>query len=461
MLADDSGIVVPALGGAPGVRSARYAGPSATDQENLDKLLADMAGEDDRRAAYVCVLALVEPDGSERLFEGRCEGRLVSSPRGSGGFGYDPAFVPDDLDGSDRTMAEITPGREGRDQPPRPGGAQSRRGAGRGRRERARAGGATAPRHRRAPLIAPAALEGSTKFGAARLSIVSNSILIALKVAAGAITGSIAIITEAVHSSIDLLASIVAYLSLRKADEPADADHMYGHAKAENLAAAIEGMLILVGAGVILYESVHRLVAGGEIENIGVGIAVIGFSAVVNVVVSTYLYRQARMHDSPALEGDAAHLRADAATSVAVLVGLVLIEVTGVQELDAIVALMVGSAIVYAGVRILTRSSRVLMDEALPADELDVVREQIAEFPGARAGRVPQAARSPCGQRAPHRPSPPVRSRAPHSSGRTPSRTSCRRRYGRRSPARTCWSTPSRRGGRAAAERGRPSGQIV
>jgi cation diffusion facilitator family transporter len=238
-----------------------------------------------------------------------------------------------------------------------------------------------APRHRRAPLIAPAAVEGSTKFGAARLSVVSNSILIALKVAAGAITGSIAIITEAVHSSIDLLASIVTYLSLRKADDPPDADHMYGHAKAENLAAGIEGMLILVGAGVILYESVHRLAAGGAIENIGVGIVVIGISAVANVVVSTYLYRQARTHDSPALEGDAAHLRADAATSVAVLVGLVLIEVTGVQELDAIVALMVGSAIVYAGVRILSRSSRVLMDEALPPEELDVVRALIAEFP--------------------------------------------------------------------------------
>jgi XTP/dITP diphosphohydrolase len=109
VLADDSGIVVPALAGAPGVRSARYAGPSATDEENLDKLLQDMAGLDDRRAEYVCVLALVEPDGPERVFEGRCEGRLVSSPRGSGGFGYDPAFVPDDLDESDRTMAEITP----------------------------------------------------------------------------------------------------------------------------------------------------------------------------------------------------------------------------------------------------------------------------------------------------------------------------------------------------------------
>jgi cation diffusion facilitator family transporter len=232
------------------------------------------------------------------------------------------------------------------------------------------------------PLVAPDAVQGSTKAGAARLSIVSNSLLITLKVVAGAVTGSIAIITEAVHSSIDLLASIVAYLSLRKADEPADAEHQYGHAKAENLAAAIEGMLILVGAGVIVYEASRRLTVGGGVENIGFGIAALAISAVVNLVVSTYLYRQARAHDSPALEGDAAHLRADAATSLTVLLGLVLIEVTGFEQVDAIVALMVASAIVYTGVRILSRSSRVLMDEALPQEELDIVRKLIADYPG-------------------------------------------------------------------------------
>ena len=232
------------------------------------------------------------------------------------------------------------------------------------------------------PLVGPDAVHGTTKFGAARLSVVSNALLIVLKVVAGAVTGSIAIVTEAVHSSIDLLASIVAFLSLRKADEPADASHQSGHAKAENLAAAIEGMLILVGAGVIVFESVRRLVTGGEVENLGFGIAVIGISAVVNVCVSTYLYRQARLHDSPALEGDAAHLRADAATSIAVLGGLVLIEVTGFDQIDAIVALMVASAIVYTGVRILSRSSRVLMDEALPQEELDLVRKLIADYPG-------------------------------------------------------------------------------
>jgi cation diffusion facilitator family transporter len=219
----------------------------------------------------------------------------------------------------------------------------------------------------------------STKTRAAGLSIASNAILIALKLAAGAITGSIAIITEAVHSSIDLLASVIAFVSVRKADEPADADHPYGHAKIENLAAAIEGMLILVGAGIIVFESVRRLVDPAEIESVGVGIAVIGFSAVANFCVSSYLYRKARLTESPALEGDAAHLRTDAATSAGVLVALVLVEVTGLEWLDPATALLVAVAIVFAGVRILARSSRVLVDEALPASELAAVEEAFQE----------------------------------------------------------------------------------
>jgi cation diffusion facilitator family transporter len=228
--------------------------------------------------------------------------------------------------------------------------------------------------------IGPAAQRPPSKTRAAGLSIASNATLIGLKLAAGAITGSIAIITEAVHSAIDLLASVVAYFSVRKADEPADADHPYGHEKIENLAATIEGMLILVGAGVIFFESVRRLVDVPQVESLGVGIAVIGFSAVANLGVSTYLYRQARLTDSPALEGDAAHLRTDAATSAGVLVGLVLVEVTGIELLDPITALLLAVAIVAAGIRIITRSSRVLVDEALPPEELTSVREAIEQY---------------------------------------------------------------------------------
>ena len=108
-IADDSGIEAAALDGRPGVRSARYAGEHATDEENLQKLLDEVAAADgDRRVAYVCALVHVTGDGAEWLFERRCSGRLESEPRGSGGFGYDPAFIPDDYDDG-RTMAELTP----------------------------------------------------------------------------------------------------------------------------------------------------------------------------------------------------------------------------------------------------------------------------------------------------------------------------------------------------------------
>ena len=106
-VADDSGIAAAALDGRPGVRSARYAGENATDEENLAKLLREVP-DDDRRVAYVCALACAEPDGRVHTVEGRCEGVLAKEPRGSGGFGYDPAFVPDDRDDG-RTMAELTP----------------------------------------------------------------------------------------------------------------------------------------------------------------------------------------------------------------------------------------------------------------------------------------------------------------------------------------------------------------
>jgi cation diffusion facilitator family transporter len=182
------------------------------------------------------------------------------------------------------------------------------------------------------------------------------------------------------HSSVDLIASVVAYVSVRTADKPADAEHPYGHDKIENLAAAIEAMLILVGAGVIVFESVRRLSTGTAVHSLGVGIGVIAFSVLANVVVSTVLARRARETDSPALEGDAAHLRTDAATSAAVLVGLLLVQVTGAAWLDPVIALAVAGAIVYAGITLLLRASRVLVDEALPPAELDAVREAIEAF---------------------------------------------------------------------------------
>lgn len=215
----------------------------------------------------------------------------------------------------------------------------------------------------------------------AALSVASNTALILLKVVAGTLTGSVAILTEAVHSSIDLIASLVAFLSVRIADEPADERHSYGHDKVENLAAAFEAVLILVGSAVICFEAIRRLVEGGHTQMLGLGIGVIAFSAVANLVVSTVIARGGRVTGSPALEGDAAHLRTDAVSSLGVLAALVLVQTTGAQWLDPVAALAVACAIVVTGVRLLVRSGEVLVDQALPEAETEAIIGVIEAFP--------------------------------------------------------------------------------
>jgi cation diffusion facilitator family transporter len=224
--------------------------------------------------------------------------------------------------------------------------------------------------------------EADAKQRTAALSVISNSSLILLKVIAGTVTGSVAILTEAIHSSIDLVASIVAYFSVRKADEPADASHRYGHEKIENIAAAIEGILILVGSAAIAFAAIRRLVHGGSVHTVGLGIAVVALSIVVNLIVSAKISRTGHKTDSPALEGDAAHLRTDALSSGAVLLGLTLVQVTGAEWLDPVVALGVAGMIVFTGVKLVAQSTRVLVDESLPADELDAIKEAAAAFAG-------------------------------------------------------------------------------
>ncbi|HEX5617013.1 MAG TPA: cation diffusion facilitator family transporter [Solirubrobacteraceae bacterium] len=217
---------------------------------------------------------------------------------------------------------------------------------------------------------------------AAAVSIISNTSLIALKVVAGLITGSVAILTEAIHSSVDLAASFIAYFSVRQAEEPADDEHRYGHEKFENVAAAAEGVLILIGSGVIVYAAIRSLLLGPELESLGIGIGVVAFATATNLIVSTWLYRQARLSQSAALEGDAAHLRTDAYTSAGVLVGLVLAQITGAHWLDPVIALVIAAAIVVTGTRIVARSWGVLVDEALPPDEQDAIRDAIEAFAG-------------------------------------------------------------------------------
>ncbi len=199
---------------------------------------------------------------------------------------------------------------------------------------------------------------------------------------AGALTGSVAIITEAIHSAIDLIASVIAFVSVRQAEHPADAEHRYGHDKFENVGAGIEGVLILVGSGIIVYTAVSHLVDGAEVERIGIGIGVVGFTVVVNLVVSTYLYRRAKATESPALAGDAAHLRTDAFTSLGVVVALTLVAITDEAWIDPAIALVIAVAIVVTGYRVVSGSWRVLVDEALPAEEMAAIQAAIEQFAG-------------------------------------------------------------------------------
>ncbi len=233
-----------------------------------------------------------------------------------------------------------------------------------------------------APHLTDGAQPHGTKASAAAVSIASNTTLILLKVGAGTVTGSVALLTEALHSLVDLIASVVAFFSVRKADEPADADHPYGHDKIENMAAAIEGMLILVGAGVIVLEAVRRLVQGGEIDHLGLGLGVIALSILVNLIVSGWLFRKASQTGSPALHADAEHLRTDMVSSIGVLVGLTLVLITDAQWIDPVVAILVAGWISLAGLNILRGASRVLVDEALPQHELDAICEEVNAFYG-------------------------------------------------------------------------------
>ena len=220
------------------------------------------------------------------------------------------------------------------------------------------------------------------KTRAAVVSIASNSCLIVLKVAAGLVTGSVGILSDAVHSLMDLIASVIAWASVRKADEPADASHRYGHEKLEDLAAGAQALLLLVGAVFIAVEAVRRLINGGSVGSVGIGIAVTGVAACVNLVVSSYLDRTGRATGSTALHANAADLRTDAIVSLGVLASLVVVKLTHAHWIDPAVGLIVAAAISRTGVKILIDASRRLVDEALPADELAALQQVVESFVG-------------------------------------------------------------------------------
>ncbi len=226
----------------------------------------------------------------------------------------------------------------------------------------------------------------ATKSAAAALSIISNSLLITLKLVAGLITGSISILAEAIHSLLDLAAAIIAFFGVRISDRPADKQHPFGHGKAENISGVAEAGLIFVAAGLIIYEAIKRLVTGGTVELLELGLGVMAVSIVVNIFVSRHLLKVSRTTDSIALEADARHLTTDVWTSAGVFVGLVVVWLTGVAILDPIIALIVALFILKAAYEILMRSFGGLVDVKLPEAEEKEIIACIKEHSGQLVG---------------------------------------------------------------------------
>jgi cation diffusion facilitator family transporter len=223
------------------------------------------------------------------------------------------------------------------------------------------------------------------KTKAAQLSIASNTVLIIIKLVVGIMMQSVSVLSEAVHSGIDLVAAIIAWFAVRESGKPADDEHHFGHGKIENVAGTIEAVLIFGAALYIIWEAVHKLMAGTvPIESLGLGAVVMGVSALVNYLVSRHLLNVAIKTDSVALEADAMHLRTDVYTSVGVLGGLVAIKLTGISILDPIVAIVVACLILKAAYDLTKNAFFHILDIKLPDEEEaiihDVMKENAAHF---------------------------------------------------------------------------------
>lgn len=217
-----------------------------------------------------------------------------------------------------------------------------------------------------------------TKQTAAMLSIVSNSLLIILKIIAGILMCSVSVLSEALHSAIDLVASLVAWIAIRKALQPADEQHPFGHGKFENVSGFFEAMLIFFAAGMIIYEAVQKLFHPMEVAQLNWGIGVMAVSALANTLVSRMLLKISKRTGSIALEADAMHLSVDVYTSLSVMAGLALIKITHWNILDPIIAIGVAAMICKASFDLTKKTIRDLVDEQLPEDEIDTIKTIIS-----------------------------------------------------------------------------------
>ena len=218
----------------------------------------------------------------------------------------------------------------------------------------------------------------------ALLSVASNTTLVLFKLVVGLLIGSVSVISEAVHSGVDLIASLIALFAVRTASKPADEGHPFGHGKVENISGTIEALLIFGAAAYIIFEAVKKLLHPTPVESLGWGVTVMGFSAVANFFVSRLLFKVGRETQSVALEADGWHLRTDVYTSVGVMAGLAFMWLAQLvfpghswEWVDPVAALGIAFLIIRAAYKLTVNAARDLLDVSLPEEEF-WIREYIA-----------------------------------------------------------------------------------
>lgn len=215
---------------------------------------------------------------------------------------------------------------------------------------------------------------------AARLSVISNTSLVIGKLTIGVVIGSVGVISEGIHSSLDLLAAIIAFFAVRQASHPADDRHRYGHGKIENLSGTLEAVLILIAAFWIALEAIQKLLHPHSVDAVGWGVGIMAVSSLVNFFISRHLMNVGIETDSIALKADAMHLKTDVLASFGVMIGLVGIYFTGWQWLDPVAALLVAGLIVHAAWELLHESFAPLLDASLPVEEEKQIIEKIENY---------------------------------------------------------------------------------
>ncbi len=211
----------------------------------------------------------------------------------------------------------------------------------------------------------------------AGISILSNSLLIILKLITGLLSGSVSILSEAIHSSMDLLAALMAFFAVKISSKVPDTKHPYGHGKFENVSGVLEGVLIIMAALWIIFEAIHKLKNPVTISSFHLAAGVMFFSALINFFVSRKLYKVAKETNSIALEADALHLKADVYTSLGVGVGILLIWISGFSILDPLIAIAVALFILKEAYHLIIKAFNPLIDARIEQKEIDKISNLI------------------------------------------------------------------------------------